>query len=137
MAGPYSDDDKVRTRLDKWLWAARFYKTRALAKEAIDGGKIDYEGHRAKSSRDVQIGAKLAITLGYDRRDIVVTGLAEKRGNATQAALLYQETAESIARREAAAAQRRAAALSNPVADHRPDKRERRQFEKFHSRNDR
>ncbi|MFZ5757380.1 MAG: ribosome-associated heat shock protein Hsp15 [Pseudomonadota bacterium] len=128
--------EKTRTRLDKWLWAARFYKTRALAQEAVDGGRVHYEGQRAKSSRDVQVGAHLTVVVGHDSRDIVVTALADKRGSAAQAALLYTETPDSIARREAAAAQRRALALTDPTPDHRPDKRERRQMERFRSRND-
>lgn len=122
---------KERTRLDKWLWAARFYKTRALAQEAVDGGKVHYEGQRTKSSRDVQVGARLTVVVGYDTRDIVVTALADKRGSAQQAALLYTETPESVARREEAAAQRRALALSDPTPDHRPDKKERRQIHRF------
>lgn len=127
--------DKQRTRLDKWLWAARFFKTRALAKDAIDGGKVHYDGQRAKSARDVQIGAKLTVVIGHDTRAIIVTALADKRGNAQQAALLYAETPESIVAREAAAADRRAQALSNPVSDHRPDKRERRQIHRFRDHN--
>jgi ribosome-associated heat shock protein Hsp15 len=127
--------DKQRTRLDKWLWAARFFKTRALAKDAVDGGKVHYEGQRAKSARDVQIGAKLTVVIGHDTREIIVTALADKRSNAQQAALLYTETPESIVAREAAAADRRAQALSNPVSDHRPDKRERRQIHRFRDHN--
>lgn len=125
------DDTRTRTRLDKWLWAARFFKTRPLAQEAVDGGKVDYEGQRTKSSRDVQMGARIRVTTGFDVREVIVTGLSEKRGNATQAATLYQETPESIVAREEAAAKRRAAALSAPVSDHRPDKKERRQLQKL------
>ena len=120
-----------RTRLDKWLWAARFYKTRSLAQEAVEGGRVHYEGQRTKPARDVQVGARLAITTGFDTREVIVTALADRRGSAQDAARLYTETAESIARREAAAAQRRAAAISNPVPDHRPDKHERRQLQKL------
>lgn len=122
---------RARTRLDKWLWAARFYKTRALAQEAVDGGKVHYDGQRTKSSRDVQVGARLTVVVGYDTREIVVTALADKRGNAQQAALLYAETPESLAAREEAAAHRRALARTDPTPDHRPDKRERRQMQRF------
>ena len=129
------DDERSRTRLDKWLWAARFFKTRPLAQDAVDGGKVQYDGQRTKSSRDVQLGAHIIVTVGYDTREVVVTGLSDKRGNATQAATLYAETPESVVAREAAAAARRAAALSNPVSDHRPDKKERRQIHRFHENN--
>lgn len=124
-------DDARRIRLDKWLWAARFFKTRGLAQEAVEGGRVHYEGQRAKPARDVQIGARVAITIGHDTREVVVTALSDRRGNAQEAALLYAETPESIVAREAAAAQRRAAAVSNPVPDHRPDKHERRQIRRL------
>ena len=120
-----------RTRLDKWLWAARFFKTRPLAQDAVDGGKVLYEGQRAKSSRDVQPGARITVTTGFDTREVIVTGLSVKRGNATQAAQLYAETPESVVAREEAAAKRRAAALSAPVSGHRPNKKERRQIHRF------
>ncbi|MFZ5724432.1 MAG: RNA-binding S4 domain-containing protein [Pseudomonadota bacterium] len=126
-----ADRERQRVRLDKWLWAARFYKTRALAQEAVDGGKVHYEGQRTKSSRDVQVGARLSVVVGHDTREIVVTALADRRGSAQQAALLYAESADSIANREEAAARRRALAVSDPVPDHRPDKHERRQLERF------
>lgn len=135
MSGKGDNKERERTRLDKWLWAARFFKTRALAQEAVDGGRIHYEGQRTKSSRDVQVGARIGITIGHDTREVVVTALSDRRGNASAAALLYAETGESIVAREKAAAERKAMALGNPVQDHRPDKRERRQFEKFRERN--
>ena len=125
------NDIGERTRLDKWLWAARFFKTRPLAQDAVDGGKVEYEGQRTKPSRDVQRGARIRVTTGFDTREVIVTGLSVKRGNATQAAQLYEETPESIVAREEATAKRRAAALSNPVSDHRPDKKERRQIDRL------
>lgn len=128
--------ESPRIRLDKWLWAARFFKTRALAQEAVDGGRVHYEGQRCKSSREVRAGARLEVTVGFDTREVIVTGLSEKRGNATQAAALYEETPESVARRTEAAEKRRAAALSAPVHDHRPDKHERRQLERLRRQDD-
>ena len=125
-----------RIRLDKWLWAARFFKTRALAQEAVDGGRVHYEGQRCKSSREVKEGARLQVTTGFDTREVIVTGLSEKRGNATQAAALYEETPESVAKRTEAAEKRRAEALSAPVHDHRPDKHERRQLERLRRQDD-
>lgn len=124
-------EDNRRIRLDKWLWAARFFKTRSLAQEAVEGGRVHYEGQRAKPARDVHVGARVVITVGHDTREIVVAALAERRGSAKDAALLYAETAESVVAREAAAAQRRAAAITNPVSDHRPDKQERRQIRRL------
>lgn len=129
------NDDRERTRLDKWLWAARFFKQRSLAQEAVDGGRVHYDGQRAKSSRDVHTGARITITIGLDTREVLVTAVSSKRGNAQEAARLYEETPESISARATAAEQRRAAAASNPVPDHRPDKRERRQMDRFRDRN--
>ncbi|MDV7394699.1 S4 domain-containing protein, partial [Arthrospira platensis SPKY1] len=86
MTASDSPDDKIR--LDKWLWAARFYKTRSLAKDMIDGGKVHYEGQRVKPSKEVTIGATIRLRQGFDERTVVVIGLADKRGNATQAAAL-------------------------------------------------
>lgn len=129
--------DGQRIRLDKWLWAARFFKTRSLAQEAVEGGRVHYEGQRAKPARDVQVGARVVITIGHDTREVVVTALADRRGNAQDAARLYAETPESVVAREAAAAQRRAAAISNPVPDHRPDKHERRQIRRLRDQDSR
>ena len=128
-----SDDDRVR--LDKWLWAARFFKNRALAQEAVDGGRVHVDGQRAKSSREVRTGMRLSVNVGPDTREIVVLALESRRGGAKDAALLYEETPESIARRQAAAANRRALALTNPVPDHRPDKHERRQLQRLRDNN--
>lgn len=125
-----SNDNKVR--LDKWLWAARFYKTRSIAKEMIEGGKVHYDGHRVKASREVALGATIRLRQGVDEKEVVVTGLETRRGNATQAATLYQETADSITKREQAALQRKALGAGQPGAtDHRPNKKERRQITQF------
>lgn len=117
-------------RLDKWLWAARFFKTRQLAKEAIEGGKVHYNGARSKVSKKVELGAKLAIRQGYDIKTIVITRLSDKRGPATTAQMLYQETKESIAQREHEACLRKLnkASLPNPT---KPTKKERRQIIQF------
>ena len=92
-----SNDTKVR--LDKWLWAARFFKTRALAKKALEGGKVHYDGHRSKCSKIVEVGGLLKIRQGWDERIVQILGLSEKRGGAPQAALLYAETEASIEKR--------------------------------------
>jgi ribosome-associated heat shock protein Hsp15 len=113
-------------RIDKWLWAARFYKTRSLATEAVVGGRVHVGGERVKPSRDVKVGETVEITQGTVRRVVEVTGLAERRGSATVAATLYAETPESIAAREEDALQRR---LSAPVFGGRPTKVDRRRLE--------
>ncbi len=88
-------------RLDKWLWAARFFKTRAVAAEAIDGGKVDVNGDRAKRSRHLAPGDRVSLRLGQYEWHVVVRGVSERRGPAPEAQLLYEETPESIARRAA------------------------------------
>ena len=121
-------------RVDKWLWAARFFKTRAKAKEAIDGGKVDINGTRAKPSKELQVGDELSITQGWDEKVVVVDGLSDRRGSATIAHTLYSETEESIARREMIAEQRRAAG-GQVRSEGRPSKKDRRQIHQFRSRN--
>ncbi len=123
------DDDKVR--IDKWLWAARFYKTRSLAKEMIDGGKVRYDGHRVKPSKEVHLGAEIELTQGFDKRTVIVTGLAHKRGSAADAAQLYEETAKSIETRTTASVQRKLLADSTSPPSRRPTKKQRRQIIRF------
>jgi ribosome-associated heat shock protein Hsp15 len=122
------DDDKVR--LDKWLWAARFYKTRALAKAAIEGGKVHHRGERCKPGKEPKIGDVYVIRHGFDERSVVVQALSTVRRGAPEAQTLYAETAESIERREQAAAQRKAGALGMQT-DGRPSKKQRRQLHQF------
>lgn len=121
-----SDADGVR--LDRWLWAARFYKTRSAAKHAIEGGKIHCAGQRAKPSKVVSIGIELAISRGDVEQTVIVTGLAQRRGSAAEAQPLYRETDESVARRAAAAAQRRLIGASLTAPQTRPDRRGRREL---------
>jgi ribosome-associated heat shock protein Hsp15 len=120
-----------RLRLDKWLWAARFFKTRSQAKAAIEGGKVQIAGQRVKVSREIATGDILHIRQGWDEREVLVTGLSGQRRGAPEAQLLYQETPASVARREAAAAARKAAGgmLDRPPG--RPDKKQRRQIHRF------
>lgn len=121
--------DKVR--LDKWLWAARFFKTRTLAKTAIDRGKISVDGQRAKPSREITINTQLNIRNGWDEKTVSVTTLSDQRRGATEAATLYTETSESIATREQNAAQRRAARNAYGPPPQRPNKKQRRQIHRF------
>ena len=127
------EDDKVR--LDKWLWAARFYKTRALAKAAIEGGKVHCRGERCKPSKEPKIGEELTVRCGFDERTVVVRALSAVRRGALEAQGLYEETAESIERREQAAAMRKAGALGLDT-DGRPSKKQRRQLHDFRERHD-
>ncbi len=122
-------EDKVR--IDKWLWAARFYKTRAIASEAVNGGKVHLAGQRIKASRTVKLGDIYEIQRGYDRLTVVVEGLSDRRGPATVAQTLYQETEQSMQKRERENEQRKLARLSRPTIDHRPNKRERRKLRSF------
>jgi ribosome-associated heat shock protein Hsp15 len=123
-----------KVRLDKWLWAARFFKTRSLAKQAIEGGKVHYEGARSKVSKEVTLGASLRIRRGWDEMTVEVTALSDQRGPAAMAAGLYRETPESIAAREQNAAERRAANAGNTSPAGRPGKRDRRLIHRFKNR---
>ncbi|MFT5887350.1 MAG: ribosome-associated heat shock protein Hsp15 [Zhongshania sp.] len=118
-------------RLDKWLWAARFYKTRSLAKQAIEGGKVQYDGARCKVSKEVQIDAKLSINIGFDTKIITVINLSSQRRGAPEAAMLYQETANSIHAREQQAADRKALGAAGALRPERPNKKQRRQIHRF------
>ncbi len=127
LAGPLNKS----VRLDKWLWAARFYKTRSLAKQAIEGGKVRYNDARCKVSKDVEIGAKLTLPQGWDHIEVTVIALSDQRGPAPQARLLYQETEASRERRERAAAEHKAQAATEPQFPERPNKKQRRQIHRF------
>ena len=129
------EEEKEAVRLDKWLWAARFYKTRTLAKEMIDGGKVHYNGQRSKPNKIVEVGATLKIRQGSDEKEIVVLALSTQRRGAPEAQLLYRETEQSLANREKLAMARKMNALSMPHPDRRPDKKERRDLLKFKHQN--
>lgn len=117
-------------RIDKWLWAARFFKTRSLASDAVDGGKVHLNGQRVKPAREIRPGDMLAITAGEDW-EVIVRSLSDRRGPAPEARLLYEETAASQAARDAARESRRY--IADPAADRqgRPTKRDRRQLGRF------
>jgi ribosome-associated heat shock protein Hsp15 len=120
--------DKSVIRLDKWLWAARFYKTRAIAKDMINGGKVHYNGQRTKSSKNAEAGAKIRLRQGNDDKEIIVLQLSGHRQSANVAQTLYEETPESISKRIINAEARRLNILNNPAPDHKPDKKQRRQI---------
>ncbi len=124
MSAQHTDDDGLR--LDKWLWAARFYKTRALARAMIEGGKVHYNGQRTKPSKLVAPGARLRLWQGDEEKEIEIRGLSGQRRSADEAQRLYQETADSLARRERHAEARRLGSLHSPKPDSKPDKKQRR-----------
>jgi ribosome-associated heat shock protein Hsp15 len=117
------------TRVDKWLWAARFYKTRGLATEAVNGGRVHVNGERVKPAKDVKEGDRVEITLDAIQRVLYVRGLADKRGPASVAQMLYEETPESIAKREEFVAQRRMARPLGADLGERPTKQARRRLD--------
>lgn len=123
-----------RVRLDKWLWAARFYKTRSLAKTAVEGGKVHLNAARVKAAKDVAVGDTLVITRGETVQTVVVEALAERRGSATVAATLYAETEESVEQREALAADRRMRRAGLSVPKMRPNKHDRRRLRELKTR---
>jgi len=130
-------------RLDRWLWAARFFKTRAQAKAAIEGGKVDYHSGtdaaaepqrsriKPKVSKEVSVGDRITVRRGWTAETVVIDALSEQRGSATAAAALYTETAESIERREAETARRRMDRAGLQVPNTRPTKRDRRELKRL------
>ena len=127
------DNDASKMRIDKWLWAARFFKTRALAIEAIDSGKVLVDEARVKPAKAIDVGNLLAIRLGPYTFVVEVLGLSDKRGPAPQAQKLYRETPESIKKREELAFERKAQAQVVTRGEGRPTKKDRREIERFKS----
>jgi ribosome-associated heat shock protein Hsp15 len=123
------DDNKLR--IDKWLWAARFYKTRSLATEAVSGGKVHVNGQRVKPAYKIKIGDELGVKRGITESIVVVRGLCEKRRPASEAQLLYEETASSIELRNQQAEQRKLIQASAPSSKRRPNKQQRRHIIRF------
>lgn len=123
-----------KVRIDKWLWAARFYKTRALAADAIEGGKIEVNGERSKRSKLVQAGDRIRIRIGPYEHLVAVLGVSEKRGSATIASALYAEEAESRKAREAMALHVRSMHAGNSYETGRPSKKDRRDIERVRGR---
>ena len=131
----HDDEDDGRVRLDKWLWAARFFKTRALAAEAVTGGKVTMHGDRVKPARPLQVGDTIAIRLGPYEHVVRVRELSARRGPAPIAATLYEESPESLAARTKLAEQLRLAPAALVFEDKgRPTKRDRREIDKWKRR---
>ena len=125
------NEDNTKLRIDKWLWAARFFKTRSLAAEAVEGGKAHLNGVRVKPAKAVSIGDTLEIRIGPLQFVVIVSGLSPRRGPASEAAKLYQETGESRSAREALAAQLKAETVHGEARQGRPTKRDRRHIVRF------
>lgn len=124
-----AEDAKVR--LDKWLWAARFYKTRSLAKDAVDGGKVHVNQQRCKPSKVVEIGAELMLRQGFIEKTVVVKAISGQRKNATLAQALYEETEESVSKREKALLERKHMMGDQAYPQGKPNKRDRRLIHQF------
>lgn len=131
MLPNYYNQQHTPIRLDKWLWAARFCKTRTLAKSLVESGKVKYNQQSVKPSKIVEIGAELVIPCGFDKKTVLVLGISEQRLSAVLAQQLYQETADSIVQREANAEARRLKSFHSPHPVSRPDKKQRRQIIRF------
>ena len=134
MPNPSQQNTVESMRVDKWLWAARFFKTRSISKAAIEGGKVHHNGERVKVSKEVRVGMELTIQQGFERKTIMIKALSANRGAAPIAQQLYEETEVSIARRELLSSQRKLHNLARP--DHRPSKKDRRDISKFKQDND-
>ncbi|MEX2151205.1 MAG: RNA-binding S4 domain-containing protein [Steroidobacteraceae bacterium] len=137
MAGPSSRNSAAesRHRVDRWLWFARFFRSRSLATAAVSGGKVHVNGERVKPSRDLAPGDLLDITQGPDLLTVRVLALPLRRGPATEAAACYEETADSRTRRDALRLDRKRARMLHVAPPARPDKRGRRAIRQLHGRN--
>lgn len=124
-------DVSTSVRLDKWLWAARFYKTRSLARDAVQSGKVQYNGQRSKPGKIVELGARIVVPQGYDVKDVEVLQVKDQRQAAPLAQLLYRETPESEKLRASNAEARKSSAFHSPKPDHKPDKKQRRKIIQF------
>jgi ribosome-associated heat shock protein Hsp15 len=129
-----SDQDEGRVRLDKWLWAARFFKTRALAAEAVEGGKVEVNGDRPKRARPIQVGDEIRIRLGPYEHTVAVRALSGRRGPASEAAGLYQETDASRAKREELSIQLKSLHAVFGPDKGRPSKKDRRDIQRLKGR---
>ena len=127
-------DETVNTndiRIDKWLWAARFCKTRSIARELVQSGKVQYNKQRSKPSKVVELGATIQVPAGFDLKTVVVKQISGQRRSAALAQLMYEETAESLALREKNSEARKLSIFHSPRPESRPDKKQRRQIIQF------
>ncbi len=131
MSEPHTGESLQGVRIDRWLWAARFFKTRSLAKHAVEGGKVHLQGQRAKPAKEVRVGQELSIRRGETVMTVVITQLSAQRGPAKVAQLLYEETATSIEQRQAISARRRMERAGLRVPSGKPSKKERRDLRRL------
>ncbi len=117
-------------RLDKWLWAARFYKTRSLCKVAINGGKVSYNGAKGKASRTVEVGALVSLKLNWDEKIVKIINISDKRLGAPEAQTLYKETPESIEKRDKRSSENKSFG-GQIISNHKPNKKERRDIKQL------
>ena len=108
MTNSSSSYNSARIRIDKWLWAARFFKTRGIAKQAIEGGKVQVDGQRAKPSKEIEVGAIIRLRQGFDEKTVLVKSLNDQRRPFSEAKLMFEETQESIEKRQVLSDQRKA-----------------------------
>ncbi|MCV2402007.1 S4 domain-containing protein [Marinomonas sp. C2222] len=130
MSKPEKQASPQAVRLDKWLWAARFFKTRSICKDAIDGGKVTYNGSKGKASRNVEVGALVGIRIGWDEKVVEIKAISEQRRGAPEAQLLYEETPESVEKRAKRALENKSFG-GRIMSDHKPNKKERRDIKQL------
>lgn len=123
--------DTQNVRLDKWLWAARFYKTRSIARNMVDGGKVHYNDQRTKPSKMVELGAQIRLRQGNEEKTVIIEKISDQRRGAPEAQTLYRETEDSQQKRAENAQKHKLNALYSPSPDKRPDKKQRRDLIKF------
>ncbi|MGB0835307.1 MAG: ribosome-associated heat shock protein Hsp15 [Psychrobium sp.] len=126
-----AEKSSLSVRLDKWLWAARFYKTRSIARDMIQSGKVSYNNQRSKPSKIVELGAMITLRQGNEVKEVEILQLSDQRRGAPIAQTLYEETAQSVTKRQQNAELRKLHALDNPHPDKRPDKKQRRKIIQF------
>ncbi|SFD21448.1 ribosome-associated heat shock protein Hsp15 [Pseudoalteromonas denitrificans] len=124
-------NELLKVRLDKWLWAARFYKTRAIARDMVQGGKVQYNGQKCKPSKIVELGAIIKLPQNHDEKTVTVLQISEHRRGAPEAQLLYQESKESLEQREKNTIARKNNSFFSPHPDRKPDKKQRRKIIQF------
>ncbi len=122
-------------RLDKWLWAARFYKTRSMAKQAIEGGKVHYNSARTRPAKMVELGAEIRYRVGFEEKTVLVIAFSDQRRGAPEAQLLYSETEDSIKKRTVTADMRKNQSLGATAPERRPSKKQRRDIIRFQNVN--
>ena len=130
MSKPEKQASPQAVRLDKWLWAARFFKTRSICKDAIDGGKVTYNGSKGKASRNVEVGSLVGIRIGWDEKVVEIKAISEQRRGAPEAQLLYEETPESVEKRAKRALENKSFG-GRIMSDHKPNKKERRDIKQL------